>query len=251
MGNCPSCGKNQWRLKTIQCIICDKEGCSYCFVPLMDVVWGHSDSPSNYSSDLFVCNDKCQETFTSLVEDQITQSRIDLNDSEVPVYNYIDLAINANNFFIKYQVLEGIKEFPLRAPNWGEKYRFYNNLNQKCSTRLYLKEKLYRAKILMRVRRFEDAAQIYESYGMYEEAGKARAEDKQITNKKIEISVDLNSLLKQIKDGGLIIIYRCPHCNAPIKITKDTKLESLKICKHCNSAYEQIDIADILKTALS
>ena len=86
---------------------------------------------------------------------------------------------------------------------------------------------------------------------MYEEAGKARAEDKHLSIKRTEVSVDLNSLLRQIKDGGLIVVYRCPHCSAPLKVNKETKMESLRVCKHCNSEIESMDITEFLKTPLS
>ncbi len=102
-----------------------------------------------------------------------------------------------------------------------------------------------------RAGRYEDAAVIYERYEMYDEAGIARAKDKQVTIKKTEVSVDLGSLLKQIQNGGTVVIYRCPHCKAPIKIGKSTDAKSLRICEHCKSEIEIMDIANLLRTALS
>lgn len=63
--------------------------------------------------------------------------------------------------------------------------------------------------------------------------------------------MDLNTLLKQVRDGGIVVIYRCPSCGGKLKVGKDTSVESLKVCEHCGSEIETIELADFLKTALS
>jgi len=40
-------------------------------------------------------------------------------------------------------------------------------------------------------------------------------------------------------------------CSTPLKISKDTRIESLKVCEHCGSEIEAVDVADFLRTALS
>lgn len=100
--------------------------------------------------------------------------------------------------------------------------------------------------------RFEDAARIYESLGMYEEAGRVR-ERKHIRKQFIvskNISVDLNALLNQLKDGGMIIAYRCPHCGGNIQISGNTAPTSLLTCQYCGSALKMIDLVEYLKVAL-
>jgi DNA-directed RNA polymerase subunit RPC12/RpoP len=74
--------------------------------------------------------------------------------------------------------------------------------------------------------------------------------DEQITVKRVDVTVDLNRLLQQIREGGLVIVYRCPHCGGPLKVGKDTSAGSLKVCEHCGSEIESIDLADFLRTAL-
>ena len=127
-------------------------------------------------------------------------------------------------------------------------YRFSDEDLEK---RIVRTEQLTIAQTLEKVRRFEEAAKIYEEYKMFEEAGKARAEDKHITVKRTEVSVDLNSLLKQIGDGGIVVVYRCPHCGGKLKVGKGTNFESLKTCEHCGSEIKAMELADFLKTALS
>jgi DNA-directed RNA polymerase subunit RPC12/RpoP len=63
--------------------------------------------------------------------------------------------------------------------------------------------------------------------------------------------VDLNSLLKQIAEQGIVAVYRCPHCGGKLKIGKETSETNLRICEHCGSEIETMDLADFLKTALS
>lgn len=87
--------------------------------------------------------------------------------------------------------------------------------------------------------------------GKYNPKSKILSQQKDITIKKFDISIDLNKLLKQIKDGGIVVVYRCPHCGAALKVGKNTKIEQLRLCEHCGSEIESMDIADFLKTALS
>ena len=86
---------------------------------------------------------------------------------------------------------------------------------------------------------------------MYEKARELREREKQIIVRRTDISVDLNALLQQVKDGGIVAIYRCPHCGGKLKVSKDTSVESLKVCEHCGSEIEAMELADFLKTALS
>jgi len=97
-----------------------------------------------------------------------------------------------------------------------------------------------------------DAAEIYEKHlKMYDKARQLREKDKQVTVKRTEVSINLNELLKQIRDGGIVAIYRCPHCNGTLKVNDKTSLKSLKTCEHCGSEIETVDLADFLKTAIS
>jgi uncharacterized protein with PIN domain len=75
--------------------------------------------------------------------------------------------------------------------------------------------------------------------------------DKQVIVKRTDVSVNLNELIKQIREGGIVAMYRCPHCNGTLKINNKTPLESLKTCEHCGSKIETVDLADFLRTALS
>jgi len=45
--------------------------------------------------------------------------------------------------------------------------------------------------------------------------------------------------------------YRCPHCNATLKIGSKTDSGSLRKCEHCGNEIEAMDLAEFLKAALS
>ena len=250
MGKCLSCGKNKWLLKKTKCFVCGKEGCVNCNLHIMTLSLGDSFSKGFEKIKLFVCPSNCKENFINLVEQQIEQTPINLNESRVSVFKYIELTIDANELHLDEKIMNDLNDYPFE-PNHQGFYHIYDYLEKSLFDRIYKKALLKKAKIFFKVRRFEEAAQLYENLGMYEEAGKARAEDKYLSIKRTEVSVDLNSLLRQIKDGGLIVVYRCPHCSAPLKVNKETKMESLRVCKHCNSEIESMDITEFLKTALS
>ena len=99
--------------------------------------------------------------------------------------------------------------------------------------------------------RTQDSAKIYEDLRMYDKARELRERDRHIMVKKTDVSINLNALLQQVKDGGLVAIFRCPHCGGKLKVSDKTTLNSLKYCEHCGSEIESIDLADFLKTVLS
>jgi hypothetical protein len=60
------------------------------------------------------------------------------------------------------------------------------------------------------------------------------------------ISVDVNELIKQLKESGGVIAYRCPTCSADLKVNGDTK--SLGKCEYCGSKID--NLPDVLKAIL-
>ncbi|MEM3641252.1 MAG: hypothetical protein QXH37_04965 [Candidatus Bathyarchaeia archaeon] len=110
---------------------------------------------------------------------------------------------------------------------------------------------LIKAQEFEKAGRYEEAAKLFEVLKMPEEAGRVRRKDKEIIVKEVEIFVDLNHLLQQIREGGLVVVYRCPHCGGNIKISKDSNIISLATCQYCGSNIATIDLINYLKAALS
>jgi DNA-directed RNA polymerase subunit RPC12/RpoP len=109
-----------------------------------------------------------------------------------------------------------------------------------------------------RVGRYKDAAknceylaQTYEHYQLYYKARELRDRARGLLGKGPQVVVDLNKLIQQVKDGGIVAVYRCPHCGGKLKIDKGASVESLKVCEHCGSEIETMDLANFLRTALS
>jgi transcription initiation factor IIE alpha subunit len=106
------------------------------------------------------------------------------------------------------------------------------------------------AKNLEKCGRTQDAAKIFEELQMYDKSRELRQQDRNIVIKNTNVSVNLNSLLQQVKDGGIVAVFRCPVCGGKLKVNQSTTLDSLKKCEHCDSDISTLDLADFLKTIL-
>ena len=113
------------------------------------------------------------------------------------------------------------------------------------------KAKLALAENLERCGRIQDAAKAFEELRMYDKSRELREKDRHIIVKNTNVSINLNALLQQVKDGGIVAVFRCPFCGGKLKINKNTTLDLLKTCEHCNSQIETVDLADFLKTVLT
>jgi DNA-directed RNA polymerase subunit RPC12/RpoP len=100
------------------------------------------------------------------------------------------------------------------------------------------------ARNLLEAERFEDAAKIYEGLGMYKEAGEARRHGKR--NVVTQVQVDVNSLIEQVRKGGLTTTYSCPACHSPIQIDASTNVRALTHCQYCGSAIQSTDLVEFL-----
>jgi len=107
---------------------------------------------------------------------------------------------------------------------------------------------LQKAKNLGLAGRNEDSARVYESLGMWKEAGIARKEAGSTTIK--HVSVNLNDLLDKLREGGLAIPYKCRICGAVMTIDKNSKAESLTRCAYCGTATNTDALLDIIQEAL-
>jgi len=112
------------------------------------------------------------------------------------------------------------------------------------------------AEILERSGHYKMAAMYYETLAtdfkdekFYDKARELRdrARGFQVKN----ISVDVNKLISQLKEGGLAVTYHCPTCSAPLSINGNTTPESLYQCTYCGSKIETINLQEFLRKALS
>ena len=264
MGKCPSCGNKTWLSKTLHCAVCGKEGCSKCFSFLFEIIDKYTVLDKWYS-----CSDNCTKTLVKEIESNIVPSDIpaDKWDQIPPIHFLIERTIlNTNNTKrpLQSQVVRTIKkgtqphvfftdgyispEFSAKIGNKEDKVTVPDN---PIWNELFRHTSMLKAKHFEVLREYENAAKVYKSLGMYEEAGRARDKRDEIRVKKTEVSINLSSLLEQVKNGGIVAVYRCPHCGGKLKIGKNTTVDTLRVCEHCGSEIETMDIADFLKTVLS
>ena len=253
MGKCPNCGHKAWGLSITRCKNCGKEICYNCGFYLFKL-W---DAESLSLIDVwYACSQKCLQDFGNQVEKHLSPTDVGLSvrltcdkilsligetlsklgNQEYLGKDFAKLKSKAKPFRVNFAPPPVLGKVPIGNMLWEmlEKH-----------------VKLVLVKNLITTRNFETAAKYYEEIGMYEEAGKTRAMDKEIRIKKTEVSIDLNSLLSQIKDGGIVVVYRCPHCGGKLRVDKDVSTDKLKVCEHCGSEIETVDLAELLKTALS
>lgn len=251
MGKCPSCGRIE-RLSAIRkCIVCGREGCKKCQIQLAKITWLAGALKIDGEETLRVCSVQCRETFTMHICMQIVPTHIPLDSQEIPVRKFVHSMLRRGEYHISDKLSKALANYHLARHDDRHKHLEYEKIDSKLWTRIEKTGRIIKAETLEKVRRFEEAAKIYEQVGMLEKAGKARDKDRQIPIKRTEVSVDVNSLLKQIKDGRIVVVYRCPHCGGKLKVGKKTNVESLKVCEHCGSEIETMEIADFLRTALS
>lgn len=97
---------------------------------------------------------------------------------------------------------------------------------------------------MVNAERHEDAAKIYESLGMFKEAGEVRRVGRrQVTT---QVHVDVNNLIDQIRRAGISTNYTCPACGGHIRIAPDTSMTKLTNCEFCGSVIQTTDLVDFL-----
>ena len=105
--------------------------------------------------------------------------------------------------------------------------------------------KIDEAKLAERVLRFEDAAMIYESLGLYDEAARVRGTDKRMTVK--HLNIDVNDIFDRLSNG-MVVQYKCPSCNAPIEADEHGHMG--RFCRYCGAAIDTEEIMRLVRETL-
>ena len=263
MGSCPSCGASSFfGVNTKQCAWCGKIVCNKCLpnwhgsIAYKIQVEEATGRPATYDSAGF-CSNFCFNQFWQKVQEY----PMDEVGTDSPVFAVrvtwlwnqaiLNAAAKANPTVARYLVPRfdfairisspRFVAFPWLDPTGKPVWMF---------ERFYAQAKLALAKNLERCGRTQDAAKVFEEMRMYDKARELREKDRHIIVKNTNVSVNLNALLQQVKDGGVVAVFRCPFCGGNLKINKDTTLDSLKICEHCHSEITSMDLADFLNAVL-
>lgn len=106
------------------------------------------------------------------------------------------------------------------------------------------------AKNLEVAERFDDAIKIFDELGMYEDAGRVRRKAKSNVQEIRHTTVDLNTMLTQVKAGGLVSVYKCPNCGGSIKISGATSIDRLSKCEYCGTLLQTDDVVKFIQDIL-
>jgi rubrerythrin len=244
MVKCSNCGNEEVFLGKKFCIVCGREGCEDCMDQILTfLVSGRG------VFDWWICSEECFNSFMGKLFSAVPCDAISLNDYHgdprfpLPESKVYEIFYNAIAYLVR-----NVDETLVATVRIVNKEKILQSeLMKQFKRHLHLKQ----AENLEKAGRYEDASQIYELHGIYERAAQLRQKQKQIIVKQTVVSVDLNNLLQQIKDGGIVAVYRCPHCNGNLKIGKETTIDSLRVCPYCGSDIRAMELADFLRTALS
>ena len=265
MGRCPTCGASSFiGVYTKQCANCGKVVCNRCVPQWQGTLTFKQTSerpptnPASYETVGF-CSTDCFSQFWQRVFDYPLDYEIgtdvdNFNKKLILLWNQAITSSTAKcspsvaRFLVpKVKYAEQIHSAQFAAfPYWdnsGKAVWMFEKFRVKAQTAL--------AQNLEKCGRTQDSAKVFEDLRMYDKARELRERDRQIMVKKTDVSINLNTLLQQVKDGGIVAIFRCPHCGGKLKISDKTTLNSLKKCDHCGSEIESMDLADFFKTVLS
>lgn len=265
MGSCPTCGASSFfGVHTKQCANCGKIVCNRCVPQWQGILTFKQTSerppttPAYYETVGF-CSTDCFSQFWQRVFDYPIDYEVgtDINNfykTLILLWNHAitNSASKCNPSVARYLVpkvklAEQIHSAKYPAfPGWdktGKAVWMFEKFRTKARTTL--------AQNLEKCGRTQDSAKIYEDLRMYDKARELRERDRHIMVKKTDVAINLNALLQQVKDGGIVAIFRCPHCGGKLKVGDKTTLNSLKNCEHCGSEIESMDLAEFLKTVLS
>jgi len=250
MGKCLNCGREGFRLKTRKCLHCGKDCCEHCTLFVLKI--------GMY--DKWACSARCRQEFEQQV---LTLPLGDIGtelDSKFEScareywYDACTAALSANDethgSWMRLLAGQG-KNYAMHVMETSDissdgKNR--NDLRQRFQARALAQL----ASNIERAGRPLAAAIIYEkNLKMYDKARQLREKEKQVFVRQTMISVDLNSLLQQIRTEGIVAVYRCPNCGGNLKINRESTTSALQVCAHCGKEIHAVDLADFLKTVLS
>jgi hypothetical protein len=267
MGKCPSCGASYFLSTPSQkCTWCGKITCKKC-LPIAPDYFEVKTTMENEQGAKYgrfdFCSKSCSEGFwNSVLNYPLTDIGTEIKDFGINIRRLLNSAILAALNLEAESREYAINTVKGAIENETMDYsafwmRLYSDGSPEpdCRAEIIRFTKLGYSALALNLEkcgRPSDAAEIYEKkLKMYDKARLLRENEKKTIVKHTEVSVNLNDLLKQVKDGGIVAIYRCPHCNGTLKVNDKTSLKSLKTCEHCGSEIETVDLADFLRTALA
>ena len=64
------------------------------------------------------------------------------------------------------------------------------------------------------------------------------------------MTVDVNKLLEQLREGHVATTYNCTNCGAGINVDGKTDANGLRFCNFCGSAIQIHDLVNVIQKVL-
>lgn len=246
---CPNCDRKGIFFETMKCVSCQKKCCKYCASFVLKIA----------SEDKMTCSAECKRKYEQKVlEHPLGDIGTELNDAFRKLENELWHEACCSALDRNDPQQQNWTILTRHGRDYATRIMEIYETSPHCYGKSDLRERFRNRVLLVMASNMEnvgrplDAANVYEKeLKMLDKAKALRQKDKQVAVKHVDITVNLNDLLRQFKDGGIVAIYRCPHCGGKLKVDKNVDIAKLKVCEHCGSEIESMDLADFLKTALS
>jgi hypothetical protein len=265
MGSCPTCGKKFFLNSDFnECGWCGKSFCKDCLPEWYSQinVKEESKQDSTYTVIGF-CSEVCDQAFgdalsTYPVKDVGTDINAFPQNIRKMYYDAILLTLNSNPKLRERSILKVVKAIDNETEENSAILMGLEDDGSLFGDYIFAHEFVRRgyealAENLEKSGRYLDSAKVYETkLKQYDEAKRLRdfVRSKQVVVKHTNISMNINDLLKQIRDSSLVAAYRCPQCNSTLKIDNQTKADSLRTCEYCGAKLRAFDIEEFLKAVL-
>ena len=255
---CENCGNKGIFLAGAVCGVCGQKGCRKCdnFFP---IEYKQELNQLRLSGNIFhesreykmvnpwICSEQCVKTMQQRLSDYARAKLVEDLKSDNWSVEYILTGKSAGYYFLTRFELALSSVFPYLTETERSLLVAVMDRDLKDFSAY---GKLMLAKHLEEVGLPHEAANIYDKYlKMYDKARELRTNN--ITIKKMTLTVDLNELLRQIRDGGIVAIYKCPHCGGKLKVGKDSTVEKMQICEYCSNKIETADLTEFLRDIVS
>lgn len=262
MADCPSCGKKIGLLIKIKCKSCGKTYCNECGGHYLAEIGTNqvNDNNGNPHTQHHAVNRKVCKTCLNDLETKVVSeaekvnpygycptcgldaapTKFKLSQTETAKFEYPNETVfNADMLCLEAYCPKCSKVYSKRFL-WadGRPYDGSNNWDDPSWFNYS------QAKLAESVERIDDAAMFYEKAGFLEKAKQLRIKNKnQVVH---HITIDVNKLLDFLRQSNFTIPYKCPSCQATIKINSQRDANRFFLCEYCGTSLQAVDVQNLI-----
>ncbi len=225
MATCHKCKRTGFLLSVMMCSDCKQNYCSSCITNIGGIGFCHE------------CFLNRKTSFYNLMTNR-WGNKCPICSAEGTLF------LATINLYRPFKIVEGRREY------YGNVSYDYVMKCHSCSFEIneYNLPTLDEAIKAERAGRYEDSALGYEKLNLLDKARALRERNRTTTVRAVQVNI--NHLLDQVRQGNLVIPYRCPACGATMKITGETSADRLAHCPYCGGTVAIGDIEKFLGSIL-